>query len=228
MTSFERLWIILLSSASRRHWRLVEGGGGGVSWTCQHPGKDAAEAFFHRTRQPLHARRRGKDGPKKKLPKKISETVQQVARRGRGNEARSVISMHSSTLMCVSSNYLLAPELRLKITSPSRQLIKCRISRSDWFSLNCRSESSSKVLTLKKESERKKGKKNDNFFNTLQKHPRSCARLGNQKTSVKISMKRKLSRVLEVKSLGSVSSPHTHRLFHSDWSRPPRPSRSSG
>lgn len=72
------------------------------------------------TRQPARV-----DADMRPNNRKISETVA-VRSPGRGTEVCAVISVHASTLMCVSSNYLLALVPLPKITSPSRQLIKCR------------------------------------------------------------------------------------------------------
>lgn len=139
------------------------------------------------------------------ITKRSARLFAAVRSPGRGTEACAVISVHASALMCVSSNYLLAPAPRLKITSPSRQLINCRKSRSDWFSLNCRSRSSGKVLTKPKKPFFKRILTREGFWVPWI-----------WKTSIKMSMKGKLVRLLEVKSLGSfgvsVSSPRVSRF----------------
>lgn len=124
-----RLWIILLSAAPR--WRWVGGGGGG----------DSLQACQHRVKESWPFWSRGR------ITKRSEGQFAAVLAPGRGTEACAVISVRASALMCLSSNCFLALALRLKITSPSRQLIKRRESHSDWFSLNCQSKSSSRVLT---------------------------------------------------------------------------------
>lgn len=136
-----RLWIIQLSAAPR--WRWV--GVGDSLQACQRWAKDAVAACSVR-----HTSRHVQTRTWGRITKRSARLFGAVRSPGRGTEACTVISLHASTLMCVSSNYLLAPAPRIKITSPSKQLIKRRKSRSDWFSLNCRSKSSSKFSLTRK------------------------------------------------------------------------------